>query len=43
MVVMAELDPAIHVFVPQKIKQDVDHRGKPGDDDCAWSLRLCSQ
>jgi hypothetical protein len=24
--------PAIHVFVSEKIKQDVDHRDKPGDD-----------
>jgi hypothetical protein len=27
---MAGLDPAIHVFVPEK--KDVDHRDKPGDD-----------
>ena len=30
--VMAGLDPAIHVFVTKK-KQDVDHRDKPGDDE----------
>jgi hypothetical protein len=29
---MAGLDPAIHVFVTRKRKQDVDHRDKPGDD-----------
>jgi hypothetical protein len=29
---MAGLDPAIHVFVYQKGKQDVDGRDKPGDD-----------
>jgi hypothetical protein len=29
---MAGLDPAIHVFVSDKRKQDVDHRVKPGDD-----------
>jgi hypothetical protein len=28
-VVMAGLDPAIHVFAAKK---DVDHRDKPGDD-----------
>jgi hypothetical protein len=31
--VMAGLDPAIHVFVSMLRKQDVDHRDKPGDDD----------
>jgi hypothetical protein len=29
---MAGLDPAIHVFVSEMIKQDVDHRDRPGDD-----------
>jgi hypothetical protein len=39
---MAGLDPAIHVFVAQIRKQDVDHRDKPGDDDrcnLKWLLR----
>jgi hypothetical protein len=35
-IVMAGLDPAIHVFVSTETKQDVDHRDKPGDDD-----RMC--
>jgi hypothetical protein len=29
---MARLDPAIHVFA-SPIKEDVDHRDKPGDDE----------
>jgi hypothetical protein len=29
---MAALDPAIHVFVSPRKKEDVDHRVKPGDD-----------
>jgi hypothetical protein len=30
---MAGLVPAIHVFVSEQPKQDVDHRDKPGDDE----------
>jgi hypothetical protein len=30
--VMAGRVPAIHVFISQKRKQDMDHRDKPGDD-----------
>ena len=36
LLVMAGLDPAIHVFVSLQSKEDVDHRVKPGDDD--WSM-----
>ena len=37
--VMAELDPAIHVTCDSGIgvNEDVDHRVKPGDDDLKWS------
>jgi hypothetical protein len=47
-IVMAGLDPAIHVFIARKRKQDVDHWDKPGDDPMGVEadgrrIRLCSQ
>ena len=42
-IVMAELDPAIHVFVAAK-KQDVDARDKPGHDDgTSCEMDSCGQ
>jgi len=32
LVVMAGLDPAIHVLVSRRKNQDMDHRDKRGDD-----------
>src|ERR1700738_2407662 len=37
-VVMAGLDPAIHVFSTRKRKEEVDHPDKPGDDELAKLL-----
>jgi hypothetical protein len=39
--VVAGLDPAIHVFISRTRKQDVDHRDKPGDDaECVAELSV---
>jgi len=37
---MAGLEPAIHEFVIQNRKQDVDHRDKPGDDELAVNAAM---
>jgi hypothetical protein len=41
--VMAGLDPAIHVFVTETRKQDVDARHKAGHDECTGLLGDRSQ